>query len=250
MNLIVDIGNTRVKYALMERDNLLAESSSEGFSILAVEQLVAEAGGENPGGGVPCHAIVASTRGDETEVVSLLRAAGWEVLLFDASTEVPLRCDYLTPETLGRDRLAAAVGAESLYPGRSMLIVDFGTAITCDWVSAGCYHGGFISPGMQSRFRALNEFTARLPRVEPPKEVLAWGRSTEECIGQGVMQGICYEIEGHIARFGRENPNLLVIFTGGDAKHFEKRIKNTIFADCDLVFLGLNRILEHHILCR
>ncbi len=244
MNLIVDIGNTRVKYALMEKEYLRASVSSDSFSLETLEVLMYDLPER------PQHAILSSTRGDESVVMQQLQEAGFEVLLFGSTTPIPLGCDYQTPETLGRDRLAAAVGANHLYPGRAMLIVDFGTAITCDWVSDGIYHGGFISPGMQCRFRALNEFTARLPRVAPPEEELAWGRSTQECIGQGVMQGIRYEIEGHIARFRQKNPDLLVIFSGGDAKHFEKQIKNTIFANCDPTLLGLNCILEYHLICR
>ncbi len=242
MNLIVDIGNTRVKYALMEGQKILLERSSEAFDAAAVAPLIEGRGVEE--------AIVASTRGDESVVSEELRRMGLRVLCFGPDTEVPLASDYLTPQTLGRDRLAAAVGADVLYPGRALLVVDFGTAITCDLLSEHTFRGGFISPGMQMRFRALNEFTARLPRVEPHGEEIVCGRTTESCIEGGVMQGIRYEIEGHIARFGQKNEDLLVIFTGGDAKHFAKQIKNAIFADCDLVLLGLNRILEHHISCR
>ncbi|MFR6556966.1 MAG: hypothetical protein ACLURY_02900 [Alistipes putredinis] len=61
-----------------------------------------------------------------------------------------------------------------------------------------------------------------------------------------MMNGIAFEIEGYIARLFPEIDALSIIFTGGDAKFFVKRIKNTIFAHCDLVFLGLNRILEYN----
>ena len=64
-----------------------------------------------------------------------------------------------------------------------------------------------------------------------------------------VMNGIAFEIEGYIARFRRENADICIIFTGGAAKNFAKRIKNAIFADCELVFLGLNRILEFNAEC-
>lgn len=242
MNLIVDIGNTRVKYAVMEGLKVVAESATDSFDA-EVARALAETHAVRD-------AVVASTRGDEARVAALLREAGLEVLCFDAACEVPLSSSYLTPHTLGRDRLAAAVGADALYPGRPMLVVDFGTAITCDYIADHTFHGGFISPGMQMRFRALHEFTARLPRVTPHDEEVVCGRTTESCIEGGVMQGVRYEIEGHIARFRQKNADLLVIFTGGDAKHFAKQIKNTIFADRDLVFLGLNRILEHHISCR
>ena len=128
-----------------------------------------------------------------------------------------------------------------------LLIVDFGTAITIDQVSAdGVFRGGNISPGVQMRFRALHDYTAALPLCESCEDQTLLGRSTVEAIRQGVMNGIAFEIEGYIARLFPEIDALSIIFTGGDAKFFVKRIKNTIFAHCDLVFLGLNRILEYN----
>ena len=79
---------------------------------------------------------------------------------------LPIKVRYKTPETLGRDRLAAAVGANYLQPGKDLLVIDAGTAITYELVDAsGSYLGGNISPGMTTRFRALNQFTKKLPLV-------------------------------------------------------------------------------------
>lgn len=239
-NLIVDIGNTRVKYALMDQCEICALSTSELFDTAVVRELI------EPFGGEINRAIVCSTRSDGQRECEALRLLGLEVFLFAADSAVPLANDYLTPHTLGRDRLAAAVGADFLYGDHPLLIVDFGTAITCDVVSDHTFRGGFISPGRSMRLRALHDYTARLPLVGAATEILPWGRSTEEALQQGVEQGILGEIEGHIARFKQKFDNLLVIFTGGEAKHFAKQIKNTIFADCDLVLLGLNRILEYN----
>ena len=232
-NLIVDIGNTFIKYALMERGELRDECRAERFSVGALTAWL--------GGRSAARAIVGSA------VAAALRGLGIPTLLFTPETAVPLGNDYLTPETLGRDRLAAAVGADALYPGRSVLIVDFGTAVTLDVVSGGRFRGGFISPGLRSRFRALHDYTAALPALGPCDETLPVGRSTREAMQQGVQQGLSYEIEGHVGRMRGEFDDLLVIFTGGDAEYFVKRIKNTIFADCDLVLMGLNRILEYHV---
>lgn len=238
-NLIVDIGNTSVKYALMERGALRDEYRSAAFSAEALSAWIA---------GRPVErAIVGSTRGDASHAAAALEERGIRTLLFTADTAVPLGNDYLTPDTLGRDRLAAAVGADLLYPGRPVLIVDFGTAVTLDLVSGGRFRGGFISPGLRSRFRALHDYTAALPALDPCDDALPIGRTTCEAIRQGVQQGLCYEIEGHIARLREKFDDLSVIFTGGDAEYFVKRIKNTIFADCDLVLAGLNRILEYHV---
>lgn len=233
------MGNTLVKHAWMEAGEIRDEFRSERFS---AERLRAWLG-DRP----VDRAAVSSTRGDASEAVRTLKGWGMETLHFTPLVPVPLGNDYLTPETLGSDRLAAAVGADTLYPGRSMLIVDFGTAVTIDAVSGGRFRGGFISPGLSTRFRALHDYTASLPELAPADRLLSVGRTTEQAIQQGVEQGMIHEIEGHIARMERKFDDLLVIFTGGDAKRFAKRIKNTIFADRDLVFVGLNRILEYHV---
>ena len=137
---------------------------------------------------------------------------------------------------------------EPLYPGRNTLIVDVGTAVTLDFVSAeGVFLGGCISPGMSMRFRALHEYTAALPFCDASAvEPRLVGRTTEEAIRFGVMNSLAFEIEGYIARMEAQFEDLCVIFTGGDTKFFAKRIKNTIFANCNLVFCGLNRILEYN----
>ena len=192
-------------------------------------------------------AILSSTRGAADEVWQLIARRIPRAVRFTPETPVPIAIDYATPATLGRDRVAAAVGATVLYPGRNALIVDFGTALTIDFVSAdGTFRGGFISPGVSSRFRALHDYTAALPLCEAT-EAEAWpARSTREAVEQGVMQSVAFEIEGHIARLQAKNDDFCVIFTGGEAKCFAKRIKNTIFAEPNLVFCGLNRILEYH----
>ena len=242
MNLVVDIGNTLVKSGVMERGECLAERSAEVLTSATLDELLAV----GPVGA----AIVSSTRGDASQVVAMLRARLGRVVEFTPATRVPLANDYLTPETLGRDRLAAAVGAATLFSGCDVLVVDFGTAVTLDLVTAdGTFRGGTISPGLRTRFRALHDYTAQLPMCDAAacgdREGLV-GRTTREAIELGVVNSLTFEIEGHIARMRGRFDDLCVIFTGGDAKFFAKRIKNTIFANRNLVFCGLDRILEFH----
>ena len=191
-------------------------------------------------------AIVASTAVSTVEVADLLRKCGMEVLEMTSLTPVPIGNDYLSPATLGVDRLAAAVGAVDVLGYKDCLIVDFGTAITIDLVENGVFRGGNISPGVRTRFRALHDYTSRLPQCEATDEILSLGRTTQQAIEQGVMEGITHEIEGYIRAFSLKNDKLTLIFTGGDANFFVKRIKNAIFAKCDLVLCGLNRILEYN----
>ena len=240
MNLIIDIGNSRAKVVVMDADMLKKEYVEESFDAALCAEIFAD---------YPTieRAIIASTRGDEEEVKAILEERIAKVIIFKpATTPIPLANHYHTPETLGADRLAAAVGAQALYPDSDIMIVDFGTAITIDFVEGGAFKGGNISPGVTTRFRALADYTARLPRCYATDEALDYGRTTREAIEQGVMRGVEHEIRGYAELFKQKNGRKCIIFTGGDAKYFVKRIKNTIFADCEPVIFGLNRILNYN----
>lgn len=239
MNLLIDIGNTHTKMALADRGGALIDLGVVEPDRSTVASLFER---------YPIRrGILSSTRGEAAEVVALVREWLPDLLCFTAQTPVPIGIDYRTPETLGRDRVAAAVGAWTRYPNRPLLVADFGTALTIDYISAeGVFHGGAISLGMSNRFRALEEYTATLPLCCATEEEQLIGGSTREAIEQGVMNSVQFELEGYIGRFLQKNADLCVIFTGGEAKFFVKRIKNAIFAEPNLVFCGLNRILEYN----
>ncbi|MBQ2393788.1 MAG: type III pantothenate kinase [Alistipes sp.] len=240
MKLLIDIGNTRTKWAVWQGDSELEQGVVESFSIDWVETLKRRYSLR--------YGLVCSTRGDVESVCNLLQKSGLKALVFDADCPVPIKNGYLTPRSLGRDRLAAAVGAATLYPDREVVIIDLGTALTIDHLTAdGCFSGGVISPGLEMRFRALHTHTAALPLVEPTDTEGVVGRTTEEAIALGVMNSVAFEIEGYLARFAKKNGDFIPILTGGAAKYFVKRIKNTIFAEPNLVFCGLNRILEYNL---
>ena len=240
MKLLIDIGNTRTKWAVWQGDSELEQGVVESFSIDWVETLKRRYSLR--------YGLVCSTRGDVESVCNLLQKSGLKALVFDADCPVPIKNGYLTPRSLGRDRLAAAVGAATLYPDREVVIIDLGTALTIDHLTAdGCFSGGVISPGLEMRFRMLHTHTAALPLVEPTDTEGVVGRTTEEAIALGVMNSVAFEIEGYLARFAKKNGDFIPILTGGAAKYFVKRIKNTIFAEPNLVFCGLNRILEYNL---
>ncbi len=240
MNLIIDIGNSRAKTVVMSGDTLVKEYVTDSFDTPLLEDILSD---------YPTieRAIIASTRGDEESVRAVVAERIERVVVFKpATTPIPLENHYHTPETLGADRLAAAVGAQAMHPNCDIMIVDFGTAITIDFVEGGAFKGGNISPGVTTRFRALADYTARLPRCYATDEILDYGRTTKEAIEQGVMRGVEHEIVGYMEAFMQKNGEKCTIFTGGDAKYFVKRIKNTIFADCEPVIFGLNRILNYN----
>jgi type III pantothenate kinase len=169
------------------------------------------------------------------------------VMLSD-KTPVPLEIAYKTPETLGLDRVAAAVGAWTLQPGKPLLIIDMGTAITVDFVRAdGVYLGGNISPGLQLRFKIVHQSTHRLPLVEADYPYELFGNDTVSAIRAGVMLGIQYEIEGYLRTYKKQYPELFAFLTGGDLKYFAEPLKSGIFVSKNLVLFGLNRILNNHV---
>ena len=239
MNLIVDMGNTLTKIAVIDGNNeVLQEWRSD---VLSEAQLDEAVGRYSPVG-----AIVSSTRGGEERVCAMLEGRIERVLRLGPQTPVPIGIDYATPQTLGPDRVALAVGAVEMFGLGDMLIVDFGTAITIDLVQNGVFRGGNISPGVDMRFRALHEQTARLPMCSEADVSELLGDSTATAIEQGVMRGIFYEINGYVESFRKKNSEIRIIFSGGDAKRFVNRIKNTIFASCNMMYVGLNRILEYN----
>lgn len=167
------------------------------------------------------------------------------VLELTFSTPLPVKILYDTPETLGMDRIAAICGAHKLFPEKDVLVIDAGTAITYEYLSHnGEYLGGNISPGIQMRFRALHEFTDRLPLISNATEFHPAGKSTRDAITSGVLRGILAEAQEYVDTFHADFPSGIVIFTGGDAFFFGKNLKNPIFVNPNLIHVGLEAILE------
>ena len=236
MILLADFGNTRMKAAVLE-DGVLRHVY--GGPVL-LEQLAGAVKGLNIDGGMWC-----SVHPLDKGVVQWMTGLGMKQLTW--TTRVPLSNAYSSPETLGMDRLAAAIGAWSLKPGHDLLVVDAGTAVTYDFVSAdGVYHGGNIAPGIELRFKSLHEHTGGLPLVGTKGDILMFGRDTETAIRSGVMNGIRHELEGYLTEMTTMYPSLLVFLTGGDAEFFDIKAKNSTFAVPDLVLRGLARITEYN----
>lgn len=241
MNLIIEQGNTATKIAIFNKGRL--ENSFIHKDTITVSMLASLIDAYKPERG-----IMSSVIDTDPSIVSFLEKQLGYFILLNAWTSVPMMINYQTPDTLGQDRLAAVVGANYLYPGKDMLIIDAGTAITYEVLEAsGVYLGGNISPGMTTRFRALNQFTSKLPLVSETGVTPYIGISTETAIRAGVVNGICYEMDGYIDELRLKYPSLLVFLTGGHSNYFAGRLKNRIFADINLVLVGLNRILEYNV---
>ena len=137
--------------------------------------------------------------------------------------------------------MVLASGAVLLYPTQNRLVIDAGTCITYDFIAANDdYLGGAISPGITIRYKSLNNFTAKLPLLEKKETENFIGNSTENSIHSGIINGVCYEIDGFISRYSDKFQDLTIILTGGDAVFLAKRLKNTIFANSNFLLESLN----------
>ncbi len=235
MNLVVDIGNSSTKVGFFDHHELYRTE----------HQVDPDTLGTMLEDKKPDRVIVSSVGSDHRLFLDAL--TGYKPVVLSSALPLPFRIDYDTPETLGNDRLAAVAGAQTLFPESNCLVIDCGTCITYDLLSAdNAYHGGSISLGMAMRFKALNTFTANLPLADYNENVSVTGKSTLECIQSGVMHGIIGEMDTFIDHYRHEFRDLKVIMCGGDTNFFENRVKARIFAAPDLVLRGLNRILNHN----
>ena len=193
------------------------------------------------------HAILSSVATIDQGLLETLISDCSYFLELNHQTPVPMENLYQSKTTLGLDRIAAAVGGISLFPGKDLLVIDAGTAITFDLVDRNNrFLGGNISPGLALRFKALYHFTRKLPEITAADNWPLYGKTTEEAIRAGVQQGMIFEIDGMIEHIRKEWPECIVILTGGDCLFFDKKLKNTTFVKFELTLIGLNRILEYN----
>ncbi len=241
MYLVIDIGNTLYKAAVFHSGEILiSDHWGEGDTAPFHDWLKRYPDIQE--------AIIASVRKEDAGIRKVLNEAGVRVMILDEHTALPLINRYRSVSSLGRDRIAAAVGANARFPGQNLLVIDAGTAITIDFVSAANeYLGGNISPGLSMRFRSLKEFTDNLPLVKPSEITRILGDDTENAIRAGVQHGIVFELDEYINRLKNRYPDLRTIMTGGDAMFFDKKLKNFIFVDLDLNLHGLYRILDYNV---
>lgn len=231
---VIDIGNTEVKFAYFEGDDIVRKGVS-------FAELTTEIEGDKK---VPTIISSVSTPENTLRVTQLIPDA----LIASYQLYLPIKNHYSTPKTLGMDRLANAVAIHHLSNGLPAIAIDMGTCLKFDFVtSEGIYQGGSIAPGLRMRFKAMNHFTANLPLIEEWLEKRLVGRTTEESLISGALIGMQNEILGTIERYKGIENNLTVFMTGGDMKYFDFDIKNPIFAHENLTLLGLKLILETNV---
>ncbi len=238
MKLVVDIGNTLIKIAVFNLDEIVFSTTFESFGEKEIGELLKQFSLKA--------AIISSVREDNEKIVEII-SSKMSLLFLDHNTSLPIENNYLSKETLGRDRIAAMVGASILFPGENVLVIDAGTCITYDLLSKEKkYYGGAISPGLKMRFKALNHYTSKLPLIDFKENKIPEliGNSTENSIQSGVIRGCAGEINSIIESYSLVNKQLKVLVTGGDHKYFDKLLKYKTFAAPNLVFIGLKGIMD------
>jgi type III pantothenate kinase len=235
-NLIIDIGNTRIKTALFNGEKLHEEQVFEGLdSVLEYWKSISFE-----------RCLVSSVRWSQAELATILP---FNFIYLSPETKLPITNAYGTPASLGLDRIAGAIGAWAMRGKGPILAIDLGTCITFDVIDGGnSYLGGAISPGLTMRAKAMHEQTARLPlvdlKVKPTKLI---GDNTITCMQIGIWYGIELELRGQIEAYTKKFPKIEVFVSGGDAQSFDSLAKDLIFVVPNLVLYGLNSILNHNV---
>lgn len=238
INLAADIGNSGIKLALFRsgvKVKFCRLEEPDGSQFASFIE------------GLPIgKAIISTVKNIPVFMEDILRKKVPFILVLSENTKLPFAVDYESRPTLGSDRIAAAAGAFSTFPGKNCLIIDAGSAITFDFFTGGRFQGGNISPGIEMRFRALSTFTGRLPLVKRPSEWTFPAKNTHDAIAAGVLSGVVYEINEYIRTFEEKYNDPLIIITGGDGDFLKERIIGRPLYEPDLVINGLNFILDYN----
>ena len=235
---MIDIGNTKTKYAQFVGDCIKEKgfcNTEETSKIVCVYSEKVK------------NIMLSSVKPIPDLVLSKSKNKDCKLIVLSSELQMPFKTSYNSPKTLGSDRLALIAGAVSVFPNRPVLIIDAGTCITFDFVDSKKNHlGGAISPGLQMRLNALKSQTSALPAVnlrEPHKLI---GDSTVNSILSGVVNGAIKELDGTIDTYKKRYPGTIVVITGGDLGFFDKKLKNSIFADEDILLKGMYFIQKHY----
>ena len=237
MNLVVDIGNTRIKAGLFEGSGLLEQRWPQDQA--ALQQLVEDQSVE---------AIIVASVAESAEELRRTMRTTVPCIILEHHTPLPFSNAYAT---LGVDRIAAVAGALSYCPQESVLVIDAGSCITYDIIDRHArYQGGIISPGIRMRLRAMHTFTARLPLVEleNPISLNLTARNTSDSLRNGALQGVVAEISQMIRMYTDKFSDLRIIVCGGDVSYLSHLHQNPLVTFVpELTLIGLNCILQYNV---
>ena len=231
-----DFGNTRLKAAVFIGDTFSEEVGLENDSIETITALIEKY--------QPQKTILSSVI-DHNVAIEALLAERTMFHKLSAATKINFTTPVGKPETIGADRLALCAAAVHYFPGKHNLIIALGSCITYNFINQ--YHqflGGGISPGMDMRFKSMNDYTAKLPLISASWNFPLVGYDTKTNMLSGVIFGMASEINGFIERYEEKYSNFNVVLTGGNSAYFASQLKKEIFADHNFLFKGLYALSE------
>lgn len=235
-NLIIDIGNTAVKAAWAEETTIGKTFRYQGERVRNFILSLTEKE-------KPAVMVISSVNEITAQDEAVYSNECGHLMILDSAHHQVLD-EYELPEWLSYDRAASIIAVRHLFKGSGCTVMDFGTTFSIDFMDEnGRYSGGNISLGCRTRFKALNRYSRALPLVDTPQEVPFPGDSFTTSVTSGIISGIMFEIEGYVSRY----PANVIVFTGGDANYFAKRMKNSIFVVCNLVLIGLALIADGYV---
>jgi len=239
MYLCIDIGNTRTKTAVFNADGqLLNAMVLEENELDSLKNIIRTHYIQH---------VISSATGERDWTLSELNVNGKNLELTH-EIPLPITLVYETPHSLGRDRIAAACGAHSLFPDKNCLVIDAGTCITMDVIlKNGTYLGGNIAPGLSMRLKSMHEYTAKLPLADMQWPALPFGDSTIHALQNGACLGALMEIEGILRRAKDAFGEVFVVMTGGDSAFLAQSKESRIFLEPELVAKGLFKILSFNV---
>jgi type III pantothenate kinase len=241
MHLVTDIGNTRIKVAVFELDTIIEQNHFDKNIFFQSMEFFLK---KYPK--IQNWTLVSVSNIPDNEIKALENLFQIKPNILSNQSLFPFINKYATPQTVGLDRLVLAAGATLLFPNQNRLVIDAGTCITYDIINEkNEYLGGAISPGLQMRYRAMNDYTTKLPLLEASFPDHWIGNATQSSIHVGVVLGVLAEIDSYIERFLHSNKNFTIILTGGDTLFLAKRLKNTIFANSNFLLESMNAIFQY-----
>lgn len=234
--LCFDFGNTRMKVACFHQAKLAEVIVMENDGVETIEKLIKKFS--------PKKTILSSVINHDPEIENIL-AGKTKFHKLNYLSNLPFTTPVGKPETIGADRLALAAAVVYFYPKQHNLVIGMGSCVTYNFINKEHeFLGGGISPGMEMRMKALNQYTAKLPIVKPDGNLPLIGYDTVSNILSGVVLGMAKEIDGFIEEYHQRYSNFNVHLTGGDIVYLAPHLKNQIFADPELIFKGLYAISE------
>lgn len=221
MILLLDLGNTRSKYAIYKDENILKEGvlfdlSPESFYTIPFWDEITK--------------ILVSS------VVNLPKESELLIQERQVKKKPQLKSKNYSIESLGEDRKYLALGA-----GANALVICLGTCITYNVTNeANEFYAGAISPGINLRAKSMSEGTVKLPKIDIKEKYPHWGTDTRSNLLAGVMAGIEYEILGFVSDIKKSQPDIKVLLTGGDAPCFA----HLFSVDMHLLWKGMLQIIK------